>query len=157
MYQFLSKNGQTIAFGLGVLLTAIFLISAFSGLSEFNMLSDEQQWQTDIFNIGFYAAIALTIICLIAAVVFGLVQMAGDIKGAIKGIAGIALLLVVFFIVYSTVDIGADSAGVMKEVREFNLTDGQSQFISAAIITTIALSLIALVTFVVFEVINLFK
>ncbi|MEM1327834.1 MAG: hypothetical protein AAGI23_17875 [Bacteroidota bacterium] len=157
MYQFLSKNGQTLAFGLGILLTAIFLISAFSGIGEFNMLQEEQQWQTDIFNIGFYAAIALTIVCLIAAVLFGLAQMVGDIKGAIKGIAGIALILVVFFIIYSTVDPSADSAGVMKEVKEFGLEPGQSKFISAAIITTIALSLIALVTFVVFEVINLFK
>lgn len=157
MYQFLAKNGQTIAFGLGVLLTAIFLISAFSGLNEFNALSDEDQWGTTIFDIGFYAAIGLTILCLIAAVLFGLSQMFTNVKSALKGIAGIAVLLIVFFIIYSTVDPAADSASVAKEVQQFDLTDPQSRFVSAAILTTIVLSIIALVTFVVFEIINLFK
>lgn len=157
MYQFLAKNGQTIAFGLGVILTAIFLISAFSGLNEFNALSDEDQWGTNIFDIGFYAAIGLTIICLIAAVVFGLGQMFMNIKSALKGIIGIAVLLIVFFIIYSSIDPSADSASVAKEVQQFDLTMGQSKFVSAAILTTIALSIIALLTFVVFEVINLFK
>ncbi|MEM9886356.1 MAG: hypothetical protein AAF849_10720 [Bacteroidota bacterium] len=157
MYQFLSKNGQTIAFGLGVVLTAIFLISAFGGIEKFNMLPEEEQWQTNIFNIGFYAVIALTILCFAAALLFGVGQMFGDLKGALKGIIGIAALVVIFFIVYSAVDPAADSAGVMKEIKQFELTDGQSKFISAGLVTTIILSLVALATFVVFEVINLFK
>ncbi|MEM0991442.1 MAG: hypothetical protein AAGI49_00320 [Bacteroidota bacterium] len=157
MYQFLSKNGQTIAFGLGIFLTAIFLFSALGGIEKFNMLSDEQQYETGIFNSGFFAVIILTILCLAAAVLFGVVQMFGDIKGSLKGLIGVAALAVVFFIIYSTVDPSADSAGVMKEIKQFDLTDGQSRFISAGLVTTIILSLVALATFVVFEVINFFK
>lgn len=157
MYQFLAKNGQTFAFGLGIVLTAIFLISALGGLEQFDMLGKEEQYETTIFDVGFYAVIALTILCFAAAVVFGLGQMISNPKSALKGIVGIAALAAIFFIIYSSVDPGADSAGVLKEVENFNVTDGASKFISGALITTIVLSLLALATFVVFEVINLFK
>jgi len=157
MYQFLAKNGQTFAFGLGIVITAIFLFIAFSGLEQFNMLGKEEQWATNIFNFGFYAVIALTILCFAAAVVFGLGQMVSSPKSALKGIIGIAALAAIFFIIYSSVDPSADSAGVMKEVANFDVTDRQSKLISGALITTIVLSLLALATFVVFEVINLFK
>ncbi|MEN0048484.1 MAG: hypothetical protein AAF806_15580 [Bacteroidota bacterium] len=157
MYQFLAKNGQTFAFGLGIVLTAIFLISALGGMEQFNMLGKEEQYGTTIFDIGFYAVIVLTILCFAAAVVFGLGQMVSNPKSALKGIVGIAALAAIFFIIYSSVDPGADSAGVLKEVENFSVSDGASKFISGALITTIVLSLLALATFVVFEVINLFK
>ena len=137
MYQFLAKNGQTFAFGLGIVLTAIFLISALGGLEQFDMLGKEVQYETTIFDIGFYAVIVLTILCFVAAVVFGLGQMISNPKSALKGIVGIAALAAIFFIIYSSVDPGADSAGVLKEVENFNVTDGASKFISGALITTI--------------------
>jgi len=157
MYKFLAKNGQTLAFGLGILLTAIFLISAFGGLETFNMQGKEDQWTTNIFNSGFYSVIVLTILCFAAAVFFGLVQMVSNGKGALKGIIGVAALLGIFFVIYSSVDPTADSMGVLKEVKQFEVTDGQSKFISGALITTIVLSLIALASFVIFEIINVFK
>ena len=83
--------------------------------------------------------------------------MISNPKSALKGIVGIAALAAIFFIIYSSVDPGADSAGVLKEVENFSVSDGASKFISGALITTIVLSLLALATFVVFEVINLFK
>ena len=137
MYQFLAKNGQTFAFGLGIVLTAIFLISALGGLEQFDMLGKEVQYETTIYDIGFYAVIVLTILCFVAAVVFGLGQMISNPKSALKGIVGIAALAAIFFIIYSSVDPGADSAGVLKEVENFNVTDGASKFISGALITTI--------------------
>lgn len=157
MYNFLAKNGQAIAFAVGAVLTAIFLISAFSGLENFNMLSKEAQWETNIFNIGFYAAIALTILCLVAAVIFGLVQMLGDLKGALKGLIAIVALLAIFFIIYSAVDPSAAPADVKEIEERFDVTASQSKFISGSIITTVALTGLALVTFVVFEVINFFR
>lgn len=157
MYNFLAKNGQTIAFGLGILLTAVFLISALTGIEAFDMLGKEEQYETTIFDAGFWSVIVLTILCFAAAVLFGLGQMVSSPKAAIKGIIGIAALVGIFFIIYSSVDPGADSASVMKEVKKFSVTDGESKFISGALITTIVLSLVALATFVVFEIINFFK
>lgn len=157
MYKFLAKNGQTIAFGLGIFITAIFLFTVFGGIEEFDMKDKEQQYQTTIFDSGFWSVIVLTILCFAAAVLFGLGQMISSPKGALKGIIGIAALAGIFFIIYSSVDPSMDSAGVLKEVENFDVSDKASKFISGALITTIVLSLLALATFVVFEVINLFK
>ncbi len=157
MYNFLSKNGQVIAFSVGAALTALFLLSAFSGLETFNMQSKEDQWTTNIFNVGFYAAIALTAICLAAAVVFGLLQMFGNFKGALKGIIGIVALVAIFFVIYSAVDPSAAPADVRAVEEQFEVTAEQSKFISGSIITTIALAGLALATFLIFEVINFFR
>jgi len=42
MYKFLSKNGQLLAFVLGLVITAIFMFSVFSGLDTFNALAEDQ-------------------------------------------------------------------------------------------------------------------
>ena len=98
MYKFLTKNGQTLAFGLGILLTVLTLIILFSGLGEFESLSDEQKAQTGIFNFGLQASIALVILGFIAMVGFGLYQVATNIKGSLKGIIGFVLLIVIFLV-----------------------------------------------------------
>lgn len=157
MYKFLSKNGQTIAFVVGTVLTVLFLGIAVSGLENFNMQSKETQYGTNIFNLGFYAAIGLTIACAAAWLLFGLFQTATNFKKALIGIVGIAVLLGLFFIIYSSVNPAADSAPVLAEVEKFDVTESQSKFISGGIITTVVLLGLAFVTFIVFEVINFFR
>lgn len=157
MYKFLSKNGQTVAFGIGIALTLIFLAIAIGGLEDFNMMSEEKQFGTSIFNFGFFSAIFLTIACAAAWVLFGLVQTASNFKAAIVGIIGVAALLGLFFIIYSTVNPAADSQEVLTQVKEFDVSDGESKLISGALITTIVLFALAFVTFIVFEIINIFK
>ena len=50
MYKFLTKNGQLIAFGLGALITIIFLGVALSGMDEFNSLGfDEKRTRIQYF------------------------------------------------------------------------------------------------------------
>ena len=155
MYKFLAKNGQTIAFGIGVLVTVLFLISIFSGLETFSTQSDEEQFQTGIFDLGIIAAIALAVICFAAAVVFGLVQMLSNIKGSLKGILGIVALLAVFFIAFS---MAAPSTGELLAVEsQFEVTSGQSKFISAAIFSATAMAILAAASFVISEVVGFFK
>jgi hypothetical protein len=157
MYNFLARNGQTLAFGIGALLTIIFYLSVFSGLEQFNMQGKEDQWTTNIFNIGFYASIVLTIACLVAAVAFGLMQMVDSPKAALKGVIGVVALLAIFFLIYSSVNPAAAPADVQAVEQQFEVTAQQSKFISGSIITTVVLAAVALVTFLLFEVINLFK
>ncbi len=157
MYNFLARNGQTLAFGIGALLTIIFYLSVFSGLEQFNMQGKEDQWTTNIFNIGFYASIVLTTACLVAAVAFGLMQMVDSPKAALKGVIGVVALLAIFFLIYSSVNPAAAPADVQAVEQQFEVTAQQSKFISGSIITTVVLAAVALVTFLVFEVINLFK
>lgn len=52
-------------------------------------------------NIGIYITYLLMGLAIIGAVVFPIVQMAGDIKKAKGALIGIGALLVVFFISYS--------------------------------------------------------
>jgi len=161
MYKFLTKNGQTLAFGLGVLITVVFLATVLSNVESFSAMEEEKQQETTIFNFGLYGAIALAILAAAAIVLFGLVQVATDLKGSVKGILGFAALLVIFFIAYSTAstDVSPYIQGAINNFEKggTEFTDGNLKFISGGIITTLALVAVAALSFVVSEVTNLFK
>ena len=156
MYTFLSKNGQTVGFLLGFVLVVIFLLMVISGLDSFNGLSEEQQLATNIFNFGLYAAIGLCIVAAIAAVLFGLFHLLTDLKGSMKFLIALVGVLVVFFIGYSMADADMTSA-IQATIEEFEVSEGISKFISGSLITTLLLAGIALVSFIVFEILNFFK
>ena len=156
MYKFLTKNGQLLAFGLGVLVTIVFLLVIFAGLSDFNMLSKEEQFQSSIFNFGLSAAIALTVLAAVAAIAWGIFQMVTNPKGSLKGLVGVGALVVVFLIFYALAS--PETAGPVKKVLlDFNVSDNQSKLISGSLYTALVLGIGDAVAFVVSEVINLFK
>ena len=150
-----------MAFGLGVVITVVFLATVLSNVGEFTALPDDQQQETTIFNFGLYGAIALTIIAAIAMVVFGLFHVATNFKGSIKGILGFAALLVIFFVAYSTAstEVTPYIQGAIENFEKggAEFTDNNLKFISGGIITTLVLVGIAALSFVVSEVSNLFK
>ncbi|MCO6491586.1 MAG: hypothetical protein J5I98_24430 [Phaeodactylibacter sp.] len=161
MYKFLTKNGQALAFGLGVLITVIFLVTVLSGVGEFTALPEEEQDQTGIFNFGLGGAIALTIIAALALLAFGLFQIASDFKGSMKGIIGFGILLVIFFVSYSMAS-GEASPYIQGAINKFEeagavFTSNNLKFISGGISTAVALVVIAAIAFVFAEVRNLFK
>jgi ABC-type multidrug transport system fused ATPase/permease subunit len=156
MYRLLTKYGTGFAFGLGLLVTLIFLIPAVSGIGDFNMLPPDQKGTTTIFNAGLFCAIALIVICFVISVLFGVYQLATNPKGAVKFIISIAVIAVLFFILYS-IATPETTAKMQALSQEFNITDGVSKFISAALWTVIALAAVATGTFVLAEIRNLFK
>lgn len=156
MYKLLTKNGQTFAFGLGVLVTAIFLGSVFSGMSSFQSMSEADRYDTTIFNFGLYASIGLTILGIVAMILFAVFHLASDPKGAIKGIAGMAVLAIIFGIAYATAK-PETSEALMAAEKDFSVTSGASKFITGAITSALALSGIAIVAFVGSEIRNFFK
>jgi len=156
MYNFLSKNGQLIAFGLGALLTVVFLAIVFSGAEDFSLLSKKEQMQTGIFNFGLQSAIALTAICAVAALIFGLIYMVLHFKSSLRAIIGIAVIAIIFIIGYSVAD--PNSTGSLAQtILEFGVQDGASKFISGAMITTGVLGAIAIAGLILFEIYNLVK
>jgi len=156
MYTFLSKNGQMIGFLLGFGIVAIFLIMVISGLSTFNGQTEEAQLATNIFNFGLYSAIGLGIIAAILAVIFGIFHLFIDLKGSMKFLIALAAVVVVFIIGYSMAS--ADMTGAIQgTIEEFEVGETVSKFISGALLTTLILAGIALVSFVVFEILNFFK
>ncbi|TXB63310.1 hypothetical protein [Phaeodactylibacter luteus] len=161
MYKFLTKNGQTLAFGLGVVITAIFLISVVSNMGEFTAMAEEKQAETTIFDFGLYGAIALSIVAAIAMVLFGLVQVATSFKSSMKGILGFVALLVIFFVSYSMTDTNV-SPYIQGAIDKFEqggavFTEGNLKFISGGISTTVILVILAAAAFVISEISNLFK
>lgn len=155
MYKFLAKNGQLLAFGLGALVTVLFLGSVFSGLEAFTDADKEAQYEMTLFNFGISATIGLVAICFVLALVFGLFQLLTNIKGSLKGIIGIIAILAIFFIGQSMA--GADGPAVQKAVEAFDVTPAQSGYISGGIITVLGLIGLSVVAFVFSEVSNFFK
>ena len=161
MYKFLTKNGQALAFGLGVLITVIFLGTVLSGVGEFSAMAEEQQDQTTIFNFGLTGAIFLAVIAALSMLGFGLLQIASDFKGSLKGIIGFGFLLAVFFVTYSMAS-GEATPYIQGAINKFEaggavFTSNNLKFISGGISTAVALVAIAAVAFVFAEIRNLFK
>jgi len=160
MYKFLVKNGQLLAFGLGVVITAIFLFSVIGGLDQFNELPEEDQVTTTIFNAGITGAVILIIVAAISLVAFGLFQVLGDLRGSLKGLIGLAVLVVVFFIAYSSANGVASNeidpiANAIERVG--GIDPGNLKFIGGAIVTAMVLVATAFASFVLAEIINFFK
>lgn len=121
MYNFLSKNGQLVAFGLGVLLVIIFLAIAVPGASGVNFkdMSDAEVYNTSMFDFGIGIARILTIICAVAMVGFGLYQVLTNIKGSLKGIIGVVAIVVLFFIFQGMSADAADHPTIAAAIEKY--------------------------------------
>lgn len=160
MYKFLVNNGQRLAFGLGILVTAIFLFSVLGGLDTFNELPEDDQVTTTIFNAGISGAIALIFIAAAALAIFGLLQVFGNLKASLKGIIGLAVLLAVFFIAYTSAngDVASEIAPIKTSIeRAGGINPGSLKFIGGAIVTAMVLIGAAFASFVLAEIVNFFK
>ena len=161
MYNFLTKNGQSLAFGLGTVIVVLFLVNIFTGLSTFEALPEDQQDSTGIFNFGLSSAIALVIIAAIAMLLFGVFHVATNFKASRKGIIGLVVLAIIFFVSYTT-DSGEVTSFIQPAVDKFKATGGvitadNLKFISGGITTVGVLMGIAVAAFVIAEIRNFFK
>ncbi len=155
LYTMLSKNGSTIAFGLGTAICAIFLISVFSQIGDKSTI--EELIATDIFDLGLKLTIFLTVLCALAIIGFGLFHVVTDLKGAMKGLIGVGILAAVFGIAYSTASPEVAGNPIFDTIQTFKITDGVSKFISGAIIATLATLVIAAVSLIGSAIVNLIK
>ncbi|MCB0684910.1 MAG: hypothetical protein KDC53_00250 [Saprospiraceae bacterium] len=156
MYQLLTKHGQLLAFGLGLLVIIIFMVGVMSGIDGYDAMSKEDQYQSTIFDMGLKLTLVLFVICTVAAVLFAIYQMITNPKAAIKGLIALVILVVIFGALYAT-STAETSGPVAKAVEEFGLTEGQSKMVSAGIKATLLLGGIAVAAFVISEIRNLFK
>ena len=157
MYKLFSKYGLILAFVIGLVFTLIFLIPALSGLpAGFDQLGDEEQVTTNAFNVGLKATIGLLIATIIITILASLLSLAKNPKGAIKGIIGIAVLLVIVFVLYSTSS--AETTGrVQAAMQEFNVSDNMGKWISAFLKSAFILAGGAIVLMILGEIRNLFQ
>jgi hypothetical protein len=165
MYQFLTKNGQVAAFGLGVALTVIFLAIALSGAGNYNFetMSPGDKAAVTIFDFGLQASIALAVIATLAMVFFGVYQVATDLKNSMKGLLGLAAMVGIFVVTYSMASGEPDSpqiAGAMQKFAESGngvISPSNLKFIGGSIMTTFILLAAAVGALVITGVRNLFK
>ena len=159
MYTFLTRNGQTLAFGLGLIVVVLTLIIIFSNSGQFAVIDDENnpaRYATGIFDFAMYASAALIIACAAAALLFGIYQVATNPRGAIKGLIGLALVVVLLVILYSVAD--PDTAMLAEQAKDgFFVNEGQSKFISGLISTALIMAGGAVLALAVSEIISFFK
>jgi len=165
MYKFLTKRGQLLALLLGVAVIVIYLTSVFGGLSSagYSVSDDLNQIMknnpnTDFsfFNTGLGLTIGLIIFAVAIAIIFGLIQILSSPKASLKGIIGVAVIAILFFLLSSSAT--AETTGKIGElVQRFDISDSISKFISGGLSTTLILAGIAVVIMVLGEIWNLFK
>lgn len=156
MYEFLTKKGEMLAFGLGVLLVLIFLGTVIPNLDSFNALPKDLQKTSGVFDIGLYLAIILLIVTVVVAIGAGLFHLVKNPKGSVKVLAGVAVLAVILFAFYATSE--AETTGRTAELaQQFEVGDQASKFISGAIKTSLALCGLSALAFAVGEIYNTFK
>ena len=106
LYNFLNKNGMMVALGIGVLIIVVHFIGIAGGVESFNEIPQNDpdskpqllEEGSAMVSMGINLTIALLVVAFIVLVVFGIWQVVTNPKGAIKGIAGLAVILVIFFI-----------------------------------------------------------
>ncbi len=168
MYSFLNKYGQAMAFGIGVLITVIFLAAIFSAdASTLDLLlqndKSPEAYDTGIFDFGIWISLALTVLAFVVAVIFGVAQMASNPKGSLKGIAGLAALVIIMFVAYSMASGEATDPEIANAINKFEtsqeatITPGNLKFISGSIITALVMMGLAILTLIVFGVRSIFK
>ena len=154
MYNLLMKKGQMFAFLLGAIILIIYVLIAMSGQEAFVAAGSPED--SDLFNFGIKTAIVMGVLCLLIAVLFGLYHMLTNMKGAMRGIISVLVLLAIFVIAYMMAD-GAATGKLAETLQKFDITAGVSKFISGAMTTTAILGALAIGAMVLSEIRNIFK
>ena len=167
MYNLLARKGQLFAIILGLILIAIFLVPAISGLNsggfglgsiDLKELSPEKKSEVlGYFSPGITTTTYLVLFtAFLAFVVFGILNMVKFPKKAIKSVIGFVALFAIFFVLYKSSD--AETGGKIGElVQKYDISENTSKLISGGLKTTIGLTLLAGVIMIGSEIRNLFK
>jgi hypothetical protein len=116
-----------------------------------------------MFNFGLWAAVLLTVICAIAMVLFGVAQVLGNLKRSWQGLAGLALLIVIFVVGYSMASGEPETRPIQlaiakfEESQEVDFTAANLKFVGGAIITSLVMIGLAIVALVLTGVRNFFR
>jgi len=156
MYKFLAKNGQVLAFGLGALLSVLFLISWLGGQESLNALPDDEKFKTGIFDVGILGATFFVALATLILIGFAIVQIATDFKRSIKGIIAVAVLIAVFVIAYSTST--PDKTGIVgAAAAKMGVSDNTQKLIGGGLTTFYILLGLTFLGLIASEIRNFFK
>jgi hypothetical protein len=152
MYNKLLKNGTTIAMLVGLVLIIVFGIGIYAGGTTVNDAGVEV---VEV-GLGLQITILLTIIALLA-MVFGIgldIFQAG--KKGLKSLLGFVVLVVLFFILQSSVTV--EKGGKWDVLyKDYFVSDFASSFVSAGLYTCGALLIVTIAVFIYSEVRSFFS
>ena len=97
LYQFLKKYGVGIGFGVGTLLAFLTYLFILIGFPE-GQPTKKELYEYNIFDFGIISSQWLVYIAVFLVLVFFIKQAVEDPQGSIKPLAGIGILVVVYFI-----------------------------------------------------------
>jgi len=165
MYSFLNKYGQALAFGLGIVVTLIFLAIIFSdpATDTLSTMSDEDKYNSSMFNFGLGTSILMTVLAAAGMLLFGVTQIFGNLKGSLKGIIGLGVVVALLLIAISATTGEPDHPQIQTAIDKFEdaqgttFTAGNMKFIGGSIITALVMMAASFVVLIVFGVRNFFK
>ncbi len=165
IYKFFVSRGQTFSFLLGLVVVVIVVATAISGIgsagydmgTDLNeVLKNNSEETFDFFNAAVWLPVIMIGFIILLIALFSVSNLVSDPKGSLKSIIGLAVLLILFFILYSmAVPETAGRIGMLHD--KFDISDGVSRFISGGIWTTLILIGGAAVLMVISSIINIFK
>jgi hypothetical protein len=162
LYNYLLKNGDAIAVGFSALMFMLFALSVYfgskSGGYDLSTLTDmPDKSNVNIFNVGLYSVIILSIISILLAIFGILWDIFKNFKSGSKSIIGFGAIVVAFLAFYftSSHDTGGRFDAYWKP--EFGITEGLSKFISAGLYSLIALTVVSFLLIMFYEVKSFFK
>ncbi len=143
MYDFLSKNGVAVAFGIGALIVLAYLASILMGdmsaveaaqakIDSSEILTNEDVDKIGVFNIAFYGAYFLLFACAIGMLIFIILSTftnLGGAKSTLWVVAAIALFLIIGFVLVPS----GDSVTVQNLMSDKGVTSGEGTLISTMI------------------------
>ena len=156
MYSFLTRNGQAVAFLVGLAIVVIMFVSIGNGLGDWSVIGEDDpaRFTTTRFNFGMYAAIGLAVLAAIAGILFGIYQLVTNPKGALKALLALGVVIGVFFIISASAD---PNSAMLADLSDFSVNESQSKYITGGIWTAIILVSLAFVSMAISEVINIFR
>lgn len=163
MYNFLTKNGQTIAFAVGAVICLAFygLVMGSGDFDHFTQMDmdgvkDKARYDLGLFDFGLMVTVALIIIAAVLMVAFGGFQAITNIKGSLGAIAGLVIIGIIFAVGYSSTEL-AETGLEAAASKKFQLTDNVRKIVGGSITTGVALIGLATLGLIVSEIRNFFK
>lgn len=162
LYNFLLKDGDAIAVGFSAFMLILFALGVYFGskaggydLSTLTELPDKSN--INCFNIGLWSMIIMSIVAIILAILGMVWDIFKNFKSGSSSIYGFGAIVVAFLAFYFTSS--HDSGGRFDAFwkPEFGITVGLSKFISAGLYSMMALTVVAFLLILIYEVKSFFK
>ncbi len=153
MYNFLSKNGQLIAFIVGVIVVAAFWITALTGISGFSGTpTEEDLFGSNIFDIGLVGARILAIIAFILMLIFIVRSVIMNPKASMPLIIAAIAIVVLFFIFR-----GMDAGTVTRSMEKYNVSASEGGIVSGGLWVAIIMFFGAWIVLILSELRGIFR